>query len=116
MFFDPMYLVFVLPAFLLSAWASWATRHRFETWSRVPNRNGATGESIARYLLDQNGLADVQVVPVRGSLSDHYDPRERILRLSEPVYYGRSVSSTAVAAHESGHAIQHARKYALFGL
>ncbi len=116
MFFDPMYLLFVLPAFLLSAWASWATRHRFETWSRVPIQSGATGESVARYLLDQNGLSSVRVVPVRGALSDHYDPRERVVRLSEPVYFGRSVSSTAVAAHETGHAIQHALGYAPFGL
>jgi Zn-dependent membrane protease YugP len=116
MYFDPMYFVFILPALLLSMWASWATRHRFETWSRVPNQNGATGESVARYLLDQNGLRDVQVVPVRGALSDHYDPRERVVRLSEPVYYGRSISATAVAAHETGHAIQHAKHYAPLAL
>jgi Zn-dependent membrane protease YugP len=111
MFFDPMYFVFLLPALLLSAWASWATRSRFEKWSHVATRNAASGESVARYLLQQNGLADVAVVPVRGALSDHYDPRERVVRLSEPVFYGRSVSAMAVAAHETGHAIQHARGY-----
>ena len=116
MFFDPMYLVFVLPAFLLSAWASWATRSRFEKWSHVPSQNHATGESVARFLLEQNGLSAVQVMPVRGALSDHYDPRDRVVRLSEPVFYGRSVSAMAVAAHETGHAIQHARGYAPFAL
>lgn len=116
MFFDPMYLVFLLPAFLLSAWASWATRSRFEKWSKVANHSGATGASVARFVLDRNELSNVQVVPVRGALSDHYDPRARVVRLSEPVFYGRSVSAMAVAAHETGHAIQHARGYAPFAL
>lgn len=116
MYFDPMYFVFILPALLLSMWASWATRSRFEKWARVPNRSGASGESVARFLLDRNGLANVPVVPVAGALSDHYDPRSRTVRLSEPVFYGRSVSAMAVAAHETGHAIQHARGYAPFAL
>lgn len=116
MFFDPFYLVMILPAFLLSAWASWATRSRFEKWSHVPIANGATGESVARFLLDQNGLSNVRVVPVRGALSDNYDPRERVVRLSEPIFYGHSISSTAVAAHETGHAIQHAQRYAPMAL
>lgn len=115
-YFDPLYLVMILPALLLSAWASWATRSRFEKWSRVPARSGATGASVARYVLDQNGLSDVGIVAVPGTLSDHYDPRSRVVRLSEPVYYGHSISSVAVAAHETGHAIQHARRYAPFAL
>ena len=116
MFFDPLYLLFVLPAFLLSAWASWATRSRFERWSRVANRQGVSGAEVARYLLDQNGLSQVQVVPVQGALSDHYDPRSRVVRLSEPVFYERSIASMAVAAHETGHAIQHAHRYAPLAL
>ena len=116
MFFDPLYLLFVLPAFLLSAWASWATRSRFEKWSRVANRQGVSGADVARYLLDQNGLSQVQVVPVQGALSDHYDPRSRVVRLSEPVFYERSIASMAVAAHETGHAIQHAHRYAPLAL
>ncbi|MFO0684220.1 MAG: zinc metallopeptidase [Sandaracinus sp.] len=115
-YFDPLYLVMILPALLLSMWASWATRSRFEKWSRVPARSGATGASVARYVLDQNGLSDVGIVAVPGTLSDHYDPRARVVRLSEPVYYGHSISSVAVAAHETGHAIQHARRYAPFAL
>lgn len=115
-YFDPLYLVMILPALLLSMWASWATRSRFEKWSRVPARSGATGASVARYVLDQNGLSDVGIVAVPGQLSDHYDPRARVVRLSEPVYYGHSISSVAVAAHETGHAIQHARRYAPFAL
>ncbi len=116
MYLDPMYFVFVLPALLLSMWASWMTRSRFERWSRVPSQSGASGESIARFLLDRNGLSAVRVVPVQGALSDHYDPRTRVVRLSEPVFYGRSVSAMAVAAHETGHAIQHARNYAPLAL
>ena len=115
-YFDPLYLVMILPALLLSMWASWATRSRFEKWSRVPARSGASGASVARYLLDQNGLSDVRIVPVPGLLSDHYDPRQRVVRLSEPVYHGHSISAVAVAAHETGHAIQHARRYAPFAL
>jgi Zn-dependent membrane protease YugP len=113
---DPTYLLFVLPAFLLSAWASWATRSRFEKWSRVANRSGASGAAVARFLLEQNGLGNVRVVPVPGSLSDHYDPREHVVRLSEDVFQGQSVAAMAVAAHETGHAIQHARGYAPFAL
>jgi Zn-dependent membrane protease YugP len=116
MYFDPLYLIMVLPAFLLSAWASWATRSRFETWSRVANLEGLSGADVARYLLDRNGLSSVEVVPVRGNLSDHYDPRTRVVRLSEAVFYDRSVASMAVAAHETGHAIQHARGYAPLAL
>ena len=116
MFFDPLYLVMILPALLLSAWASWSTRSRFEKWSRVANQRGLSGADVARYLLDQNGLSEVQIEPVQGALSDHYDPRTRVVRLSEPVFYGRSIASMAVAAHETGHAIQHAKRYAPLAL
>jgi Zn-dependent membrane protease YugP len=116
MYFDPLYLVMILPALLLSAWASWATRSRFEKWSRVGNLEGLSGADVARQLLDRNGLSSVEVVPVRGALSDHYDPRRRVVRLSEPVFYERSIASMAVAAHETGHAIQHARGYAPLAL
>lgn len=112
MFFDPLYLVVLLPLTLFSLWASWATRSRFETWARVPNRRGVTGAQVARFLLDRAGLRDVDVVPSRGGmLSDHYDPRDRTVRLSPDVYHGGSVSAVAVAAHETGHAIQHAEGY-----
>lgn len=112
MFFDPLYIVILVPITLLSLWASWATRSRFEAWSRVPNQRHITGAQAARYILDQNGLRDVSVVPSHGgTLSDHYDPAQRVVRLSPPVFHGGSVSAIAVAAHETGHALQHARGY-----
>jgi Zn-dependent membrane protease YugP len=113
MFFDPLYLVILVPITLLSLWASGATRSRFSTWARVANRRGITGAQAARYILDQNGLMDVSVVPSDGGqLSDHYDPARRAVRLSPEVFHGGSVSAIAVAAHETGHALQHARGYA----
>lgn len=112
MFFDPLYLVMLLPMLALSAWAAWATRSRFERWANVPNHRGISGAQAARYILDQNGLTHVRVVPARGGpLSDHYDPTHREVRLSPDVYRGGSVSAVAVAAHETGHALQHARGY-----
>lgn len=110
-FFDPVYLLFLAPAMLLSMWAAWATRSRFARWSAVPNRRRISGAQVARFLLDRNGLAHVAVVPARGTLSDHYDPTRHVVRLSEDVYYGGSVAAIAVAAHETGHAIQHGRGY-----
>jgi Zn-dependent membrane protease YugP len=81
---------------------------------QVPASNGMTGAEVARRVLDANGLADVPVEEVPGQLSDHYDPKNRSVHLSPDVYNGRSISSTAVGAHEVGHAIQHAKSYAFF--
>jgi Zn-dependent membrane protease YugP len=111
MIFDPMYFLFLAPAMLLSAWAAFATRSRFAKYAQVPNHRRVSGAQAARFILDRNGLHHVQVVPVEGDLSDHYDPRTAVVRLSEDVYYGGSVSSLAIAAHETGHAIQHAQRY-----
>jgi Zn-dependent membrane protease YugP len=111
MMFDPLYLVMLLPAMLLSAWAAWMTQARFARWSRVPNAHRMTGAAVARFILDRNGLENVPVVPVQGALSDYYDPSQRVVRLSQPVYYEGSISAMAVAAHETGHAIQHAKGY-----
>lgn len=83
----------------------------YKKYSRVANGTGMTGAQIARRMLDENGLTDVQVQPVSGTLSDHYDPRTRVVRLSEGVYGQASVSAMAVACHECGHAVQHARGY-----
>ena len=116
MFFDPLYLLMLAPAMLLSAWAAWMTQARFARWSRVGNMQGMSGESVARFILDRNGLEGVPVVPVQGTLGDHYDPAHRVVRLSEAVFYERSVSAMAVAAHETGHAIQHARGYKALAL
>jgi Zn-dependent membrane protease YugP len=112
MFIDPLYVVLLVPITLLSLGASWATRSRFEAWARVPNRRGVTGAQVARFLLERAGLHDVAVVPSHGGmLSDHYDPVRRTVRLSPTIYHGGSVSALAVAAHETGHALQHAEGY-----
>lgn len=84
----------------------------YNKYSKVDNGTGMTGAQIARRMLDENGLQDVQVTAVSGTLSDHYDPRTRVVRLSEGVYGQTSVSAMAIACHECGHAVQHARRYA----
>lgn len=112
MFFDPMYLIFMLPGFILALWAQSKVKGNFEKYSKVPNMAGMSGAQAARRILDDEGLQNVPVEPTKGVLSDHYDPRSRTLRLSEGVYSGRSVAAVAVAAHEAGHAIQHKEGYA----
>jgi len=108
-----MYLIlFGIPLILGLAVQGWL-RSTFSKNSRVPVASGKTGAEVARAILDSNGLQNVPVQPSKaGPLSDHYDPRSRGVFLSEPVFAGRSVSATAVAAHEVGHAIQHAKSYA----
>jgi Zn-dependent membrane protease YugP len=112
MFFDPLYFVFFIPPLLLSLWASWRTRSAFRKYSRVRAMTGLTGAEAAKRLLQRAGITDVKVVPTRGSLSDHYNPVNKTLALSEGVYGSPSVAAVGVACHEAGHAIQHARKYA----
>lgn len=106
-YFDPMYFVFMAPALLLLLFAQWRVQSTFGEYRNVPNRLGLTGAQVARMILDANGLYDVPVELTPGDLSDHYDPRRRVLRLSMPVYGGRSVAALGIAAHEAGHAIQH---------
>jgi Zn-dependent membrane protease YugP len=112
MWFDPVWLLFALPGTLLAAWAQWRVTSTFRAWSEVGTRRGWTGADIARAILRVNGITDVRVEPTHGFLADHYDPLSRTLRLSPDVYAGRSVAATGVAAHEVGHAIQHARAFA----
>ncbi|AKL95535.1 hypothetical protein CACET_c20880 [Clostridium aceticum] len=104
-------IVFLIPAIIFALYAQSKVKSTFSKYLRVPTRKGYSGYDVARNLLDQNGLKDVPVEMAKGYLSDHYDPRKRILRLSREVYYGNSVASVSVAAHEVGHAIQHARGY-----
>ena len=85
---------------------------RFKKYSRIPLRNGMTGRDVAEKMLHDNGIYDVQVISVRGQLSDHYNPANKTINLSEPVYGSNSVAAAAVAAHETGHALQHAKGYA----
>jgi len=112
MFFDPIYLLFMIPALLLSLFASWRTKSAFKKYSKVRTLNGMTGAQAAQVLLDRAGIDDVKVVPTRGYLSDHYNPMNKTLALSETVYGSPSLAAVGVACHEAGHAIQHARRYA----
>ncbi|WP_448575139.1 zinc metallopeptidase [Thermomicrobium sp.] len=106
-YFDPLYFVFLAPALLLMLYAQWRVRSAIGKYGEMPNRLGLTGAQVARAILDRNGLFDVPVELTPGELTDHYDPLRRVVRLSEPIYYGRSVAALGVAAHETGHAIQH---------
>jgi uncharacterized protein len=111
MFFDPVYLAFLLPGILLSLWASWNTKATFRKYSQVGSRRGWSGAEAARELIKLRGASGVHVEETPGFLSDHYDPGARVLRLSPDVYHGRSLAALGVAAHEAGHAIQHAKGY-----
>jgi Zn-dependent membrane protease YugP len=116
MIFDPTYLVFILPALALSLWASWRTHAAFKKYSRVRTLRGLTGAQAAQEMLRRAGIPDVQVVPTNGFLSDHYNPANRTLALSEATYASDSVAAVGVACHEAGHAIQHAEGYKLMWL
>jgi hypothetical protein len=109
-FYNSSYLIFMLPAFILMMLAQWYVSSTYGRWSKVPNRSGLNGVEVARRLIDRGGL-DVSVEEVRGNLTDHYDPREKVLRLSAGVAQTSSVASVAIAAHELGHAMQDREDY-----
>ncbi len=109
--FDPIYLLFLAPAFLASWWASQRVRSTFSHFSQIGTMRQVTGAEAARYILEKSGIYDVQIVPIAGQMTDHYNPQTRQLALSEPVYDSTSVAAVGVAAHEAGHAIQHATGY-----
>jgi hypothetical protein len=113
MFFDPVYLLIVGPGLLLGLWASAKVKKTFQRYSEVSIRSGASGAEVARALLRASGVTGVGVEPHEGWLSDHYHPIDKVVRLSPQVYHGRSVAAVGVAAHEVGHAIQHAERYSL---
>jgi len=110
MLFHPMD-IFIFLAFGLSLWAQFKVKGTFHKWAEVYANSSLTGAEVARKILDSNGLYHVPVELVPGTLTDHYDPLSRTVRLSEPVYYGRSIAAVSVAAHEVGHAIQHQQSY-----
>ncbi len=112
MFFDPLYFVFMVPGLLLALWAQAKTRGAYNKYSEFRNMQGITGYQVARTILDGNGLYDVKVEEVEGELTDHYDPTQRVLRLSPGVGRVPSVAAMGIAAHEVGHALQHAQGYA----
>ncbi|GIK73933.1 MAG: zinc metallopeptidase [Chloroflexota bacterium] len=105
-FFDPLYLLFAIPPLLLGLWAQFRVQSAFRQYSKVRIGNGMTGAQMARLILDSNGLQTVAVERVNGMLSDHYDPRGKVLRLSDSVFGTPSVAAVGVAAHEAGHALQ----------
>lgn len=109
--FDPTFII-LLPAIILAAYAQSKVNSTFNKYLRVRSSNGYTGYEVARRLLDYHGLNDVPIELIPGRLSDHYDPRKRVLRLSRDVYESSSIASVGVAAHECGHAIQHQEGYA----
>lgn len=105
------YLIFMVPALLLSLWASFRTRSAFKKYSKVGTLRGMTGAQAAQELLRGAGITDVEIVPTHGFLSDHYNPVNKKLALSQDVYGSNSIAAIGVACHEAGHAIQHATKY-----
>lgn len=111
-FLDPFYLLLVGPAILIALYAQFKVSSAYNKYSRIPIGRGATGRDIARAMLMANGVDNVTIEMVPGRLTDHYDPRSHTLRLSADVYSGHSVAAAGIAAHEAGHALQHAHGYA----
>lgn len=110
MFFDPAYFAIIAPALLLALWAQWRIHASYREAQEVPAP--LSGAAAARHILDSAGLHEVRIEPTPGHLTDHYDPRDRVLRLSEAVYHSRSLAAVGIAAHEAGHALQHSYGYA----
>ncbi len=114
--FDPLYLMLVGPALLFGIWAQFRVKRTFATYSKVKSLRNLTGHDVAQRILASSGLGNVAVEETRGFLSDHYDPRSRTLRLSSEVYRSNSIAAIGIAAHETGHAIQHAQHYGPMGI
>lgn len=114
--FDPMYFVFIGPGLALSLYATWKTKSTFSKYSKVGSRNRMTGAQAAAQMLQRNGISGVKIEQTGGWLSDHYDPRHQVLRLSQDVYSSHSLSAIGVACHEAGHAMQDAQGYAMLNL
>lgn len=112
MYYNLDYLIYILPGFLLALYAQSKIKTNFDKYSRVSNGEGLTGRSVAEMILKSHGIYDVRVDRVGGSLTDHYDPSQKVLRLSDPVYDSTSIAALGIAAHECGHAIQHHEAYA----
>jgi len=111
LFMDYRYLMFMLPAFLLMLAVQWYVNSAYQKWSKVPARSRMSGAQAAQRLIERGGLYDVRIEGVSGNLTDHYDPRSRVLRLSQGVYNSGSVAAMAIAAHELGHAMQDHEEY-----
>ena len=111
MYLDMTYVYFVLPALLLAMWAQIKVTKTFHRYNEITTQQGLTGYDAARKILDAHGLQSVQIERVAGNLTDHYDPKANVIRLSDSVYGQNSVGAVGVAAHEAGHAVQHSEGY-----
>ena len=111
-----MYWIILIGFTLLSVWVGNRLKSRFKEYALVPTSSGLSGAEIAQKMLRDNNIHDVKVVSVQGELTDHYNPINKTINLSSAVYSGRNVSAAAVAAHETGHAVQHATSYSLLNL
>jgi Zn-dependent membrane protease YugP len=110
-FYNFNYLIFMLPAFILMMLVQWYVKSAYNKWSRVQARSHLSGAQAAQRLIQSGGLYDVRIEGIQGNLTDHYDPRQKVLRLSRGVYEGSSVAALAIAAHELGHAMQDKEDY-----
>ena len=115
-FFWDRTMLLILPAFAFALWAQWKVKSTYRKYSQVASRSGMTGARAARYILDANGLNDIEVEEVPGELTDHYDPKTRKIRLSQGIFSSNSLAALAVAAHESGHAVQDKVGYAAMNI
>lgn len=111
LFYYDWTILIVLPAFIFSVWAQIRVNTTFDKYSKILTRRGITGADAARRVLNENGLYDVKIENIRGNLTDHYDPRSNVIRLSDSVYGSSSAAAVGVACHEAGHAVQHAKGY-----
>ncbi|MBQ8523152.1 MAG: zinc metallopeptidase [Clostridia bacterium] len=109
--FDMTYVVLVLPAMIFAMWAQFNVQSTFKKYTRIPSERGMTGRDAARLILDRNGLYNVKIEQVAGELTDHFDPKAGVIRLSSSTYNVQSAAAVGVAAHEAGHAVQHAEGY-----
>jgi len=116
MFFDPLYLIVILPAVIVSILAQMTVKGNYEKYRKIKNFSGKSGRDVALEILNKNGIFDVRVEETSGWLSDHYSPAEKKLRLSKEVFYSDSIASVGIAAHEAGHALQHYKGFSLMNL
>ena len=106
-----LYIVLVVPAMILAIIAQIKVKSTYKKYRKIPNSRGMTGQQAALYVLNQYGITDVMIRPIDGTLTDHYDPRNKVISLSKDIYYGTDVASVGIACHEAGHAAQHAENY-----
>jgi Zn-dependent membrane protease YugP len=111
MFFDPIYLLFMVPGILLTFWAQSKVKGTYRRYAQIPSKMGMTGAQVAELILNKMNVRNVRVEPVAGELTDHYDPSAKAVRLSQGIYNSTSLSAAAVAAHECGHVLQDVEDY-----